>query len=380
MGGCGSEDATGGGQSAPIGYAYVTSAGSTPDSRGAVYEYGIMVDGSVSPLAKASIGAGINPATVVVQDGCVYVVNVGDGTISQYYIEPDNTLAPMNPATVTNPGMQILSTAGTSAAAVDPTGQFLYVANTADDTVSQFSIGSDGQLTPLTPAALATGIQPISIVTSGSGVYVVNSGASGDLGSVSQFSEASNGALVPADAAPLAAGTNPTVIAFDSIYSTAYVVSNCDGAECLGSIRQFTVGTGGALTDTGSIVTTGSHYRATSMAIDQDGPNAYLLSNEMGVDTLNGTLWHFQVGGTGALTADTPSPLPLQGVAVTQSIQRSTLYVLTTNSGVNASSPATGGSIIAYVEGSAGTLTLEATTALVAPYPASMAIRLQLEP
>jgi hypothetical protein len=86
------------------------------------------------------------------------------------------------------------------------------------------------------------------------------------------------------------------------------------------------------------------------------------------------------VGGTGALTADNPASLALQGVAVTQSLQRSTLYVLTTDSGVHASSPATGGSIIAYVEGSAGTLTLEATTALDAPYPASMAVRLQLEP
>jgi DNA-binding beta-propeller fold protein YncE len=122
-----------------------------------------MSDYSVSPLVQAAIGAGIDPAAVVVSQGHVYVVNVGDGTISQYNIASDETLMPMNPATVTNAGMHTFGVAR-STATVDPTGSFLYVTNAADNTLSRFSIASDGQLSPLTPSTVATGVEPVSIV------------------------------------------------------------------------------------------------------------------------------------------------------------------------------------------------------------------------
>jgi 6-phosphogluconolactonase (cycloisomerase 2 family) len=377
--GCGSGGEADTTQATPVAYAYVTSAATSPGNPGAVYEYAIMNDSSVSPLAQASVGAGINPSTLVVFQEYVYVVNLGDGTISQYNIGSDETLSPMNPAAVRNPGMHTLGVAG-GAAAVDPTGSFLYVANTADDTVSQFAIGNDGRLTALTPSTVANGVGAASIVTGTPGIYVVNSGVPGDAGSVSQYSEASNGGLTPANDAPVPAGTNPSGMAVNTAFSTAYVLSNCDGAQCVGSIRQFTVGADGALTDTGTIASTGSHYRAASMVLDPSGANGYVLTNEMGVDTQSGALWHFQVGSTGALTADSSSPLSIAELALAQSIQAGSLFVLTTNSGVNANSAATGGSIIAYSLGTGGAPTLEATTKLEAPYPASMAVRVLLAP
>ena len=374
---------------APIAYAYVASAAATPGSAGAVYEYAILSDYSVSPLTPASVGAGISPSALVVNAGHVYVVIVGDGTISQYTIGADNTLTPMNPASVTNPGMHTFG--GTSgAAAVDPSGNYLYVANSADDTLSQFGIGGDGRLTPLAPSTVATGSQPVAIVTntssSGGVVYVVASGALGDIGTVAQYSEAANGTLTPANAAPLPAGTNPSGMAIDAAYSTAYVLSNCNGTQCTGSITQFTDGnsalTDGSLTDTGIVVTTASHFNAASMVIDGAGANGYVLGNQMGVDTLSGALWHFQVGSTGALTAASASPVTLAGVAVAQAlpIQGSALYVLTTNTGANAGAPATGGSIALYTLGTGGTPTLEATTTLAAPYPAALGIKVLLPP
>jgi hypothetical protein len=89
-------------------------------------------------------------------DGLVCPVRAGDGTVSQYNIQSDNSLAPMNPAAAINPGMKTMGVMP-SAAILDPTGSFLYVANSADDTVSQFRIGSDGLLSPLAPAAVSTG-------------------------------------------------------------------------------------------------------------------------------------------------------------------------------------------------------------------------------
>jgi len=388
--GCGSDH--GGGtvnqnnQYAPNNYVYVASAGLAPGSTGAVYEFALGADGTLSPLAQPSIAAGINPsALVVVNIGYVYVVNAGDGSISQYNAAADGTLTAMTPATVTNPGMHTLGTTGATAT-FDTTGNYLYVVNTADDNVAQFSIGGGGQLTPLTPATVATGVAPVSIVASNTGVYVVNSNAAGQAGSVSQYTESADGTLTPTDSSPIAAGTNPSVFAIDEFSppSFAYVLSNCDGTQCLGSIRQFSVGANGTLTDTGSIVTTGSHYRGVGMVLDQTVSNAtaYVLANEMGVDTESSALLSFPVGSSGALTATSPQSLSTPGVAVAllQTIQYGTLYVLTSDSGANANTPATGGSILVYSEGNGGTPTLLGTTTLSAPYPSAIGVWLLLPP
>jgi 6-phosphogluconolactonase (cycloisomerase 2 family) len=371
---------------APFAYAYVASTASDPSSAGAIYEYALMSDSSVAPLPQASVRAGVDPAAVVVAHGHVYAVNVGDGTISQYDIESDETLQPMNPSTVTNPGMHTFGAAPVTAI-VDPTGSFLYVTNAADATVSQFSIGGDGGLTPLTPATVATGVDPVSIVVgfladSTPVYYVVNSGAAAETGSVSLYSSEANGALTPMTSATIAAGTNPSAMAINSISATAYVMSNCDGTQCLGSIRQFGVGSSGELTDTGAIVTTASHNDAVNMVIDQDGASlyAYVLSRAMGVDTNAGALWQYRVASTGALSAADPPMLDLGSVPVAQVIHVNGLYVLTTNSGASATTPSTGGNLDFYTLAAGGAATLNSSATLSAPYPVAMALLFPLAP
>jgi hypothetical protein len=369
-----------------VAYAYVASAGPNPGSAGVIYEYAVMSDYSVSPLPQASISAGIDPAAVVLAQGYVYVVNVGDGTISQYDIAADHTLTPMNPATVTNPGMHTLGAAPV-AARIDPTGSFLYVTNAADDAVSQFSISGGGQLVPLTPSTVATGVDPVAIVDalvpdSTAAYYVVNSGAAGDTGTVSAYSSGENGTLMPLGSDPLAAGTNPTAIAINDISTNVYVMSNCDGAECTGSIRQFAVGSGGALTDTGVIATTGSHYDAVDMVISQPGPNsyAYVLSNATGASTNAGALWQYGVGSTGELTPASPPMLNVGAVAVAQTMQVGLLYVLTANSRADANTGSTGGNINVYGMGADGAATLLAATKISVPHPVAIGIQALLPP
>jgi hypothetical protein len=81
-----------------------------------------------------------------VSQGHLYAVNLGDGTISQFTIESDNTLTPMTPIAVTNPGMHTFGTGTPGAVTVDPSGSF----------------------------------EPVSIRASTLGIYAVNSGAPGD--------------------------------------------------------------------------------------------------------------------------------------------------------------------------------------------------------
>ena len=381
LSGCGSGDDIGTPQPSTVAYAYVVSAGSTPNSAGAVYEYAIKSDYGVSPLSRASIGAGISPAALVVGHGGAYVVNLGDGTISQYTIEADGTLSPMNPASVTNPGMHTVGVSPVGLT-IDPSGNFLYVTNSADGTLSQFSIGSEGQLTPLSPSTVAAGIDPVSIVVAPSGYYVVNSGAAGAAGTVSHYVSGVSGMLTLVDSDTVAAGINPTALVVDSASSTLYVTSSCDGSECEGSIRQLAFGADGALTDTGVIATTGSHDEAVNMVLYQTGSNnyAYLLSNVMGVDTDAGALWQFGIGNSGDLVPVSPPTLNIGLQAVAQAIQVDSLYVLTTNSGTVENSAGPGGNIKFYSLAADGSATLAATTKITAPYPTAMSVVFLLAP
>jgi hypothetical protein len=370
----------------PVGFAYVTTASTSAGGAGAVYEYAVLEDGSISPLPQVSVGAGVDPAAAALVDGYAYVVNVGDGTVSQYTIQADNSLAPMNPPAVINPGMKTLGVAP-SAVISDPTGSFLYVANSGDGTLSQFSIGSDGQLTALTPATVPAGVAPMSIAAtvgpSGVTVYAANSGVGvpGIGGSVSQYSMGIDGTLTPLNPATVSAGTSPVAIAIDQSIAplgSAFVMSDCDGSQCTGSITQFAVGAGGELTATGAMATTGSQYAAVGMVMDGPGANAYVLTNYMGVATDRGTLWQFSVGNAGALNAVNQPMLNVGPVALAQTINFETLYVLTSNLGLGGNANL-GGSIKTYALGADGLPTLE-TTSTLAVRPVSMAMLFLLAP
>jgi 6-phosphogluconolactonase (cycloisomerase 2 family) len=88
----------------------------------------------------------------------VYVANANDGTISQYTIGAGGGLTPMTPATV-NAG------AGASSVTIDPTGTYAYVTNRGTTSLSQFSIGAGGGLVAIAPTTVPAGLHPTSIAT-----------------------------------------------------------------------------------------------------------------------------------------------------------------------------------------------------------------------
>ena len=47
--------------------------------------------------------------------------------------------------------------------AIDRAGQYAYVVNITDNTVSQYAIAADGSLTPLSAPTVQTGTQPFAI-------------------------------------------------------------------------------------------------------------------------------------------------------------------------------------------------------------------------
>lgn len=112
-------------------------------------------------LVQTSISAGVAPGFTISDpwNRFVFVANsgTGQGTISAYSIQPvTGSLTPVSGS----PFPSGFSPIGLS---IDPSGKFLYSSNTEGGTVSGFSIGSDGTLSPLGGFPVAAGTNPFSI-------------------------------------------------------------------------------------------------------------------------------------------------------------------------------------------------------------------------
>jgi 6-phosphogluconolactonase (cycloisomerase 2 family) len=385
LGGCGGGDltaTTNNNQPATDAYAYVASAAADPAQAGTVYEYAVKSNGSQTWLSTiGQVSAGAYPAAVVMNQSNVWIVNTGDGTISQYGIGFGDTLAPLSPAAVANPGMHTLGQAQASAT-LDVGEGYLYVANAADNTVSVFSIFDNGALTPLPSLTIATAAHPVSIVpvslAGGAGIYVLSSGDSGTPGSVTLYMEGNDGALTAAGSFPVAAGTNPSVMAINGTGSTVYVASDCNGADCTGAISEFSVGANGALTDMGVAASIGSDYQTASIVLPEPNGSssfAYAVGNTQQAGNIAAALWQYEVGSTGGLSANNPPSLGIGSVTAAQAVYKDGLYVLTNDSG-----PGSPGSLDLYSQGSNGTAALEVSTKLDAPNPLALGILVLLPP
>ena len=344
-------------------FAYVTNAGSA-----SVSQYSIAADGSLVPLATATVPAGAQPTSITrdVFGRYAYVANVGTGGgISQYTIGADGVLTPMSPALVatgnqpqavvvdptgqyayvanwqdstvsqyqlaTSPPGSLLPLAVPTVPsgslpydlAVSPTGLYVYAANSGDNTVSQYAIGADGTLSVLAPAVgtgAGTGAQAVSVTVHPTGlyVYVANSGGS----SVSQFAVGADGTLSPLPTPRVTtAGTRPQSVAVDPTGRFAYV-TNRDTA----SISQYSVGADGSLTPLSpATVSTGANTEPRRIRLDASGRYAYVTSMPTTVAGAVSTVLQFAVGATGQLT-----PLPAPRVAA----QVNPTDIMTAGSGV----------------------------------------------
>jgi len=130
---------------------------------------------------------------------------------------------------------------------IDSAGAHLYTANKQDNSISSFTIHSDGSLAQLGSAIGETFIGPVSLLIDKSGkyCYVANQGSS----NVAAYGVGSDGSLTLLSGSPFSTGSQPSVLAADSSgnhffvgYSTAiqsYSLSSGTGA--LTSIATYPV-------------------------------------------------------------------------------------------------------------------------------------------
>jgi hypothetical protein len=158
-------------------------------------------------MSVATVAAGAVPLGVAVSpDGAsVYVVDDAGGTISQYNVGSGGELAPKPTATVADTGGDPYYVA------VSPNGRNVYVSNYTGDSVSQYRAGAHGALRPLGVPTVAAGVYPFDIALSPNGLnaYVTNLGS----GTISQYDVAPGGELLPKGVPTATTGYHPAGVA-----------------------------------------------------------------------------------------------------------------------------------------------------------------------
>lgn len=147
--------------------------------------------GGLNGTSPASVATGSTPQEPapesMVADRAgrfVYVANLVSNasdaaTISMYTIDPTTgILTPTTPATVPTGFLP-------QGIAIDPSGKFVYTANSDDNTISMFTINQGtGVLTPTVPATVATRWSPLSVTVDPSGRFAYAANQDDDTGSI----------------------------------------------------------------------------------------------------------------------------------------------------------------------------------------------------
>jgi 6-phosphogluconolactonase len=241
-------------------WAYVANSGDNTIS-----QFSVSPTGSLESVSTLPVSTGIAPLHISASpDGkYVYVSNYGSVamgamSISQYSVTADTgELVPLNPNTIQSvsphPGD----------ITVDMTSTYAYVGNSEGDSVSVYSIGADGTLSSQLAASVPAGTEPLSLAIDPSNryAYVMNFGLDIDpsaVGSISQFTFGATGSLTPLAVPSVSAGVGPALMAFDQSGNFAYVINMgsyqpTTSGPSHGTVYEYAIGGDGSLTLIGTI-------------------------------------------------------------------------------------------------------------------------------
>jgi len=129
-------------------------------------EYFSLASGVPTFLNSVQVGTNPNGLALSPDGSFLYVANTGDNSISEFSVAGDGSLTAIN-------GSPIGETFNTPLGLlVDGSGQYLYVANNGSSNLAAYAIGSDGSLSLLSNSPFGTGSQPSFIATDPKGKYL----------------------------------------------------------------------------------------------------------------------------------------------------------------------------------------------------------------
>ena len=182
-----------------------------------LYVYTVGANGALTLASKTPLGS--QPTSLVLSNNFLYVAVPNFNGVYGFSLSSGN-LSPL-------PGTPVQVLNGIGKLAVDPAGKYLYAPNLGSNTISGFAIQSDGSLVgiPNSPFLVSGGSSstppsPAAALADATSthLYVANFGAT----SVAQFSIGTNGALTAMTPATVSAGTNPAFMLFDPFSSLCW--------------------------------------------------------------------------------------------------------------------------------------------------------------
>src|SRR6185369_9736610 len=249
-----------------------------------------------SEISASYSGVSASPVQMTVTATIyAYATNFDDNSVSQYVVGSDGALSPLSTPTVPA-GQQPFSIS------VEPTGEYVYVSNWSSSSVSQYRIGSDGTLSPIGSGTVPTGQNPnaVTIDHADRFAYVANLGES----SISQYKIGLDGALIPMTTPKVPGGNSPAAVVVDPknrfAYAADFGANDYVPPPGPSTISQYSIAADGSLTPmTTPTVASGSGPNA--MSIDPAGQ--YLYVANLGDNTIG----QYSISAAGALLPMSPS-------------------------------------------------------------------------
>jgi hypothetical protein len=267
----------------------------------------VKLDGSLQAVAGSPFGSGgVNPVTIAVGRGLVFVGNQGNGgsNYTGFVLGPSGGLTPIPGSTVTVP-----DGSGVGEVVFDATGRHLVGARVNTSLIDSFVVGLSGKLTPGPNSPYASPVAgPLGSAFRASATpqLFVSLAHGGPLnGSVGAFTVAADGTLAPIGASPFP----------DSQTAACWVTLSPDqmflftanaGSD---SISSYAINPGGSLTLTSTTVLRGGPGIGTfDLRFDPSGRYLYVVDgNAHAISILSVN------GGTMTETDTSPVALPPGG-------------------------------------------------------------------
>lgn len=240
---------------------------------------GFVIDsatGALTPVQGSPFPAGIFAYQVTVDPTgkFVYVANTGSsGSISAYTI--DATTGALTPV----PGSPFPNGGQSGGIAAHPNGKFLYVTNQTSTNISAFSIDAGtGALAPIPGSPFPAVAWPNGAAIDPSGKYLYVSNYTGARLSAYTI-DATSGALTPIPGSPYLVGDIPFPVAVDPLGKFLYVANAGHPCCDAGTVSAFTIDSGsGALTAVaGSPFAAGINSQG--LTVDPSGKFVYVVNS-----------------------------------------------------------------------------------------------------
>jgi hypothetical protein len=257
-------------------------------------------DGTLTPIpgspfaaGGAGTGAGIGSQGALQEsaDGrYLLAVDAGSGQISVLRIRPDGSLRPVSGAPVSSGGVEPVSVA--------VNGGLVYVANggSGANNYTGFTLNGGGHLEPLAGStiALPEGSEPGDVLFNLSGTNLVGVRIKTSL--IDSFAVGENGRLTPAPGSPVPAqGPGPFGSEFRPTDPSQLFVSNAHGGPEAGTVSAFNVAGDGTLSSIGASPFADHQTAPCWVEITNDG--RFLFTT----NTASGTISRYAIASDGSL-------------------------------------------------------------------------------